>query len=536
MVKWTDYEQTALAAGSYTVTVTDNNNCVDSIAVNVNSSGGPTLTISGSNVTCNGGNDGSATVTATGGILPYTYLWNDLLNQTNASAVGLIAGLYNISVTDSNGCTTIDTITITEPIAILLSTISTPAACGMNDGTAVVTTAGGGNGPFTYLWSPGGDTTNFATGLAAGTYFVTVSDANGCTATDSVIVASSGGPSATIISTTDVSCFGATDGSAVVSTTGGTGPYTYSWSPSGGISDTANGLGSGNYTVTVQDAGGCITSDSTTINSPAELLIAISASSMISCFGYNDGSAATIAVGGTGAYSYFWSPNSDTTSSISNLAPGTYYVLISDANNCSKQDSVTITEPPALVLTLSFDSASCGVSDGAAYVTVGGGTAAYTYQWAPIGGTNDSALGLPVGVYSVTVVDANGCTIVDSVAVNNSGGATAFISSVTNITCTDTVGSASVSVTGGMLPYTYLWSDSLSQTNSTATGLLAGNYNCTVTDAANCMFIVTATITEPTPIVVTISNDTIICGIQNVTITALATGGNPPFTYIIYCK
>ena len=521
---------TGLVAGVYTVTITDASGCTESLPVVINSIGGPTITSSSTNISCNGANNGTGTASASGGSPPYTYLWDDPGAQTTSTAVALAAGTFNVSVSDTSGCISIGTITITEPPALGLSLISSPAACGISDGVATATVSGG-TGNYTYSWSPTGGVSSIAAGLAAGTYTLLVVDSAGCTISDSVIIANSGGPVSGISNTTDASCFSVDDGTATVTVVGGTLPMTYSWSPNGGTDTTAVGLGPGTYTVTVTDAGGCITTSSVLINSPPDILLALN-SSMISCAGNADGSVVVSAAGGTGAYTYLWSPTGDTGLSITNLGAGSYSVVVTDANGCSKSDSVNLTEPTPIVLSLSSLPAACGVSDGSAIVSASGGTGTYTYAWWPSGSTNDTASGIAVGVYTVTVTDGNNCSVVDSVIVNNSGSQTASLLYSANVTCSgDDDGTATVTVSGGTTPYTYAWNTAPAQSNAQATSLAAGSYNCSITDAGGCIVIVPVTITEPTVVVVTVDPDSTVCPGTSFDFSGYATGGTPPYIF-----
>ncbi len=523
---------TALVTGSYSVTVTDSASCTADSSVIVNGIGGPSLTLLTTDVSCFGDSNGTATVSPSGGTLPYTYLWSDSQNQTTATATGLPQGTYSVTVIDSSNCSTIDVVNIIEPTAISLALVSSPASCGIPDGTADVT-ATGGMGAYTYLWSPSGGTASLATNLSSGMQTVLVTDSAGCSLSDSIMVVNVGGPTILITDSTSESCFGANDGSATAFATGGSGPYTYSWSPMGGTDSVGTGLGAGNYTVTIEDAGGCIASDVVLITSPPDLVIVITSSSDISCAGANDGSAVVSAVGGSGGYSYLWSPSGDTVSVIIGLSAGTYVVTVTDINNCSKMDSVVISEPTSIILNLSSLPAACGASDGSAIVSALGGTGSYSYAWWPAGSTNDTASSVAAGVYTVTVTDASGCFEVDSVIVSNSGAQTATITSSSDVTCFgDSDGVATVGVSGGTMPYTYLWNSPPPQNDSaTVTDLSAGNYNVTVTDAGACIAIVGVSISEPDSIQATISPDITICIGDMTTLIATASGGTAPYSF-----
>ncbi|MDM1405983.1 hypothetical protein HX039_18070, partial [Myroides marinus] len=214
------------------------------------------------------------------------------------------------------------------------------------------------------------------------------------------------------ISKTDVNCYGESNGSAIVSVSGGTAPYTYSWAPSGGTAATATGLAPGNYTVTVTDANACTTTASVTIDQPTAPLTTTTSKTDVSCNGESNGTATVTATGGTAPYTYSWAPSGGTAATATGLAAGTYTVTVTDANACTTTASVTIDQPTApLTTTTSKTDVSCnGESNGTATVTATGGTAPYTYSWAPSGGTAATATGLAAGTYTVTITDANACT------------------------------------------------------------------------------------------------------------------------------
>ncbi|WP_199732263.1 beta strand repeat-containing protein, partial [Flavobacterium macacae] len=232
----------------------------------------PTVTAgSQTNVSCFGGSNGSATVTASGGIAPYTYSWSPS-GGTGASATGLTAGTYTVTITDNIGCTTTRNFTVTQPASAVSGTTAvTNVACSSGTNGAINLTPSGGTGPYTFNWG-GGITSEDRTALAAGTYSVTITDANGCTATVAGITVTQ--PVNAITATAsqiNVSCNGGSNGTASVAASGGTGPYTYLWSPSGGTAATASGLSAGTYMVTITDANSCTTIRNFTITQPAAL-------------------------------------------------------------------------------------------------------------------------------------------------------------------------------------------------------------------------------------------------------------------------
>ncbi len=521
---------TGLSAGSYTVTVTDKNGCTATASATVTSiSGGLTAGISSvTNIKCNGAATGSATATAAGGTLPYTYNWAPG-GQTNATATGLTAGTYTVTVHDKNGCVATASATLTQPPLIVVSVSGTPEKCnGGSTGTASSTTTGG-TPAYTYNWTPSGGTNANATGLSAGTYTLTVTDANGCTKTASISITQPLALNITIANT-PVKCNGGNTGTASSTVTGGTPAYTYNWTPSGGTNANATGLSAGTYTLTVTDANGCSQSASTTITQPPVLLVNVS-NTPVKCGGGNTGTASSTVTGGTPAYTYNWTPSGGTNANATGLSAGTYTLTVTDNNGCTVTASTTITQPPVLTLTLSNTPVKCnGGNSATASSTVTGGTPAYTYNWTPSGGTNANATGLSAGTYTLTVTDKNGCTITASTTITQPPLLTAAASSSPS-TCLGSNGSASVTAAGGTPAYTYNWTPG-GQTNATATGLSSGTYTVTVTDNNGCTTTAQTTVTSIGGPSVSASSTPVKCNGGNTgTASATGSGGTLPYTY-----
>ena len=523
----------SLGAGSYTVTATDAAGCTSTVAVIITEPPLLTVTLSStSNVICNGGTTGSATITAGGGTAAYTYAWTPT-GGNGTTASGLSAGSYSALVTDANGCTATVNATITEPAPVTASTTTTPVICnGGSTGSATVAPSGGTT-PFTYAWSPSGGTGATANGLAAGTYTVTATDANGCSATTTAVITEPAPMTASLSSSTNVSCFGGNNGQATVTAGGGTAPFTYAWSPSGGTSATAGGLTAGSYSVTITDANGCSASTTATITQPTALTSSLASSANVTCNGLTNGSASVSANGGTPAYTYSWTPSGGTSASAVNLGAGSYTVTATDAAGCSSTVAVTITEPAPLTLALtSSTNVSCnGGANGSASITAGGGTTAYTYQWNPSGGTTTSASGLTAGVYTATVTDANGCTTTTTATITEP---TILSGSITptSSTCGNSNGSASAIANGGTATYTYAWQPS-GGTGATASNLAAGNYSVTITDANGCTVSYSTTVTNLAPALIntTLVSDVLCNGGNTGSTSASVITGNGPYTY-----
>ena len=371
-----------LSAGTYTVTVTDNNGCEGTSSVTINEPTQLIVITSATAVSCNGGSNGAVSSIATGGTSSYSYLWSN--GSTSSIVTGMSAGTYTVTATDANGCTATATATITEPTAVVAS-IGTPTNVSCNGGSDGSATASGSGGtsPYSFAWSGGAGSSATATGLSAGTYTVTVTDANGCSDTETVTITEPTPVVASIGTPTNVSCNGGSDGSATASGSGGTSPYSYAWS-GGGSSATATSLSAGTYTVTVTDANGCTDTETVSITQPATAVtVSITSSTNVSCNGGTDGAATASGSGGTGTITYAWSGGAGSSATATTLAAGTYTVTATDANGCTDTASVTITEPTAVVASISSSTnVSCnGGSDGSATAAGSGGTSPYSYAW-----------------------------------------------------------------------------------------------------------------------------------------------------------
>ncbi|MCG3167456.1 MAG: hypothetical protein POELPBGB_03248 [Bacteroidia bacterium] len=515
-------------AGTYQVVITDANGCDDTATVVIAQPLTVTATTSSTPATCTGICNGTATVTPAGGTPAYSYAWNTVPVQTTQTATGLCSGVYSVTVTDANGCSTIETVTVNNATAIVINVTSDDPSCnGVCDGSITVTPSGG-TAPYTYSWSPGGQTTPNITNLCAGSYTVTVTDANGCQET-LVINLSEPAPIVITPTTTAASCNGVCDASASVSVTGGTAPYTYLWTPGGQTTSSITNICAGPVVCTVTDANGCQGTINISVPEPAIIVLNAIATN-ISCNGNTDGSIDLSVAGGTAPYTYLWS-NGQTTQDISNLSGGTYSVTVTDDNNCAATTSATIIEPSVITISTNSTPATCGLCDATATVTPSGGTAPYTYLWGT-GATTATATNLCAGVYPVFVTDANGCVGSFAIPISNLGGPTSANVTTTDASCFGVCdGSATVTPVGGGAPYTFLWVPGAQTTNSVS-GLCAGTYNVQISDTNNCVLTQPVTISEPAQIQ---ANETVVtadCGLCNGSITLAPSGGLAPYTYL----
>lgn len=518
---------TNMCPGAYTLIVTDNAGCSESVNILIQQTNGPTINATSSNTSCPDACDGTATVTINSGNPPYSVIWDDPLIQTTNTATSLCAGLYNVVVQDVNGCISIDSITVNEPPALLANLSPTNPLCNGSCNGSITANPGGGNGgPFQYSWSPGGQTSQTISGLCAGKYVVTITDINGCTSKDSVtLIAPS--PISVTINSTNANCNGSCDGTAVAIPSGGTPPFTYLWN-NGQTTQMAVGLCAGNYTVTVTDANGCSSVQNVTINNP----IALSATSNVTnalCDGVCDGTATANPLGGTPPYSYLWN-NGQTTQTATNLCPGNYTVTVSDSKGCTVTLNITISSPQPLADNTNVTPATCGLCDGTATANPSGGSGNYSYLWGN-GQTTQTATNLCAGIITLQITDnITGCVANFNIIINSAGGPTINLTKIDE-TCSGLCnGSASVNPVGGNPPYSYLWSNG--QTTQTATGLCAGNYTVTVTDNLGCITIEAFTInTFVLDIFISNSNDPLCNGDCNGTATVTALNGTPAYSY-----
>lgn len=448
----------------YVAVVTYVNCNGDSVVVSdtasVSAFANPTFTLSETHtdVSCFGGSDGTATVTATGTVGTVIYQWTPIGGNA-ATATNLPAGTYTCTVTDAGGCPVSIDITIEEPTQVWAQASATDASCfGGSDGTVTVVDSGGVGG-YTYAWNPNVSTSNSATGLPAGSYTITVTDTNGCSDTATATV---GQPIAITSQTTQTptSCFNGNDGTATVNASGGTGSFTYQWVPGGQTTATATGLDPGLYVAIVTDSLGCTDTAQVVVTQPQPISTTISATDA-TCNTGSDGTATVVATGGTGTFNYAWSPSGGNMATATGLTAGVYTVVVTDANGCRDSNSVVVDEPAPNGMNLFHDNESCwNACDGTVSVQPLGGTGPFTYQWnTPNNDVTQTVQGLCNGWYTVTITDANGCTAIDSEHVDFPPAPVA--SAGPDVSFCEGEGGAqltsSILVPGGGAPYYYIW-------------------------------------------------------------------------------
>ena len=524
-----------LTAGSYTITVRDNNGCTTTATATINEPAALTATAIATDISCNGAGDGSITVTASGGTAAYQYSLDGITFQSGNIFSGLAAGSYTITVQDANTCTTTTTASVNEPVVLTASATATDALCnGSSDGTITVTASGGTTA---YEYSLDGVTfqpSNVFTGLLANTYTITVRDASGCTTTAPATINQPAALTASAAAT-DATCNGAADGSITVTAGGGTVTYEYSLD---GItfqaSNIFNGLVANNYTIIVRDGNNCTVTTTATINAPLALTASATATNAM-CNGAADGTITVTATDGTPAYEYSLDGATFQASNIfTGLAANTYTITVRDNNGCTTTATATIGEPAALTATATASDISCnGAGDGSITVTAGGGTAAYQYSIDGVTFQVGNVFnGLATGTYTITVQDANNCTVTTTATVNEPVVLTAS-ATATNALCNGSSdGAITVTATGGTTAYEYSLDGITFQAGNVFTGLSANTYTITVRDASGCTTTALATVNEPVALTASATATDASCnGAADGSITVTAGGGTAAYEY-----
>ncbi|MCG8411609.1 MAG: gliding motility-associated C-terminal domain-containing protein, partial [Bacteroidales bacterium] len=542
--EWSDLSQQTtatavnLSKGIYRVTVTDNQSCikVDSVSIEEPNE----LFVredSLANVSCFGEGNGYISVDPIGANGRYTYVWQPTGINTRYLE-NISGGDYRVTVTDFKGCQKDSLFTIIEPGQPIIGLSSSNITCsGANDGWIEVTSPA-----ISYLWSTN-DTVRRINNLSPDNYTVTITTGDNCQAISGRAITEPD-PLVTHVTATNIVCAGDENGTITLTAEGGNDEldYTYNWFSPDGIGFIANNqnqinLSGGTYYVTVSDYRNCFTVDTIYVGEPPLFSSSINYENN-RCFGDSTGWISIIPTGGNGnKYSYEWTNNSGTsfadTSYLENLDAGEYSVIIRDTALCEIFDTIVITEPDLLDILPSYTNPSCfGYQDGTIKITITGGNGNYVINWSN-NATTDSIYGLSGGIYSVLVTDSKNCSATDSIRIVEPD---EIISNkvFNNITCFDsTNGSIQFSPTGGMEPYSYIWSHDNILTRNEASNLSPGDYLVSIIDSNNCIKIDSTRITQPDPIELLITKTDISChNLTNGAISLSATGGTPSYSYI----
>ena len=506
-----------LAAGTYTVTAHDANNCTVSKSFTIaNTNTSLVLNLSPTNVSCFNGNNGAITASASGSS-GYTYAWTGS-TSTSATRTNLAAGSYTCTVTDASGCSVSSSITLTQPTALALTFNTTNAFCNQPNGS-VTASATGGVGPYTYAFASG------STNLSPGSYACTVTDSKGCTATSTFTIGNSTQNFSFSVTTTLSSCTGST-GTATVSIVGGTSGYTFAWD-NGQTSAIATGLGFGVHTVVVTNPNGCSQTKTFNIANANAPAISLQTTNVL-CPGLATGQAIATISGGTPNYNIVWSSSNNTNSTETNLSAGSYSITVTDASSCATMLNFAITQPDPISVAFTKEDEHCDSEDGQIIAAATGGTSSYTYLWNN-GDNGNIIIDQAAGTYSVTVTDQNNCVAQSATSIQNIPAATISNIIVTDVSCAkEGNGSILVDLSGGTGALSPSWSNGDKTEDLINVG--GGTYTLTIKDSENCISDTIITIAEPSPLVIDL---VIVDNSPSATsvITANVSGGSQIYNY-----
>lgn len=471
----------------------------------------------------------TGTVSVWNGTPPYTYTW--LPSGGNGSvAINLSPNSYTVLAKDATGCTGSGQLIIysNTGINLMFSTINN--LCYGESNGQINVTAQNATSPINYAWNPPAPNSSSITGLPAGIYQLTATDALGCTSTGTTVITQ---PTDIITSVAikTLSCNGALS-SATAQVNGGTSPYTYSWSPVTGTNSVLPNIPAGNYSVTITDGNSCKKTVSVSITQPPAMQNTLTLTNA-TCNSFTNGSASSNITGGNPAYSYTWSPINVNASSVSGLGAGNYTLFVKDSKSCTYTETFVISQPAAITQTITHTDEFCINADGTATVNVNGGTAPYTFTWStmPVQ-TNSVATGLAAGNYTVQIKDSKNCTSQAVVTIGNISNMLATVTNKNDVSCFGGCnGSATSAISGGSGPYTYNWLGVPSATNQSVNNLCQGTYTVKITDALGCYATTTVNISEPTQLSYSIGGVATICSGSNTALSASVNGGTPGYTY-----
>lgn len=540
---WSNGQNTGTATnllnGVYTVTLTDASGCIASASVTITQPSSLTINVSGVNPKCFNATNGTANAGVSGGTGPYSYAWIPAPGSggTTSTPSGMGPGNYNVSVTDAKGCIIQGTVGLQNPLPMLSSITQTNVTCFNACNALAVASTSNTVGSVSYFWTGGPSqlTTQNVANLCAGTFTMLATDQNSCTATTVFTITQPPLLTVSISAVGSVSCSGGNNGFATATPNGGTPGYTYNWS-NAQITPTSNSLIAGSYTVTVTDTKSCTATAVAVINQPAGLTV-VATKTNAPCFG-GFGIGNVNYSGGTGIPSILWTPNLAVTQYVNNLPASAtpYTVTLTDANGCSTSTNITITQPTQLAANITtVVPTNCGQSNGSSSVAASGGAGGYTYQWSSNPSfTNAAITSVVSGPYTVTVSDANNCSVTTATFVGNITAPVVVVTTTVPVTCFGLAnGGATITASGGAGGNTYLWSY-LAQTSQNVNNLPNGLHSITVTDIAGCQGGAIVNITQPTQLVTAIGSVTnVACAsYSNGAAQMLSVGGTTNYAYL----
>lgn len=483
-----------LAVGTYTVLVEDDQQCQDSISFSIGNAAPFTVTVDiDANIACFGEETGAISATINGGAGNSTFFWNESPTADNAFLTGLGAGEYRVQAVDESGCIALDSVDLAQPDSLDVQLLITNISCSGESDGQLEAVATGGDGNYAFLWD-NNNSTNSLSGLGAGQYCVTVTDDSGCQKT---VCANLTAPVAILVdasTSTPVSCFGGSNGSATVMASGGTGTLSYIWNDSlSQISNQAVFLSAGVYQVAISDEAGCLITTDVEVEEPSELVVTTKVTDA-GCFEGKDGTILAEPSGGTGPYTYTW--DTGVLDALNTeLAAGNYVVTVTDDNGCKTEASADVGQPATgITVELSQTFMGCfGSANNAATVSASGGSnPVFSFAWDDTQQqTTATATNLDSLVYTVTVTDGNGCTAEGDIQLQDLDPIQLNIIDSPPSCSGFSDGEMGINqISGGagqgiIDNYTIRWSNN--STDLTIQGLLGGQaYDVTVTDNQGC--------------------------------------------------
>ena len=532
--KWSNGETNAqavkLAPGKQDLTVTDANGCTTTATLVLTEDILPlnaSITVEAS-IKCVGDKTGLS-VQVSGGKKPFSYKWSSPA-LTGEKPANITAGDYQLTVTDAVGTSATTSVSVKQPEPVTLSiTPVSPASTGNSDGKATAK-VGGGAGTYSYKWS-NGETAVEAIKLAPGNQALTVTDANGCTATASIAISENVLPlSAAITIEATIKCVGDKTGLSV-QVSGGKKPFSYKWNNPALTGEKPANITAGDYQLTVTDAVGTSATTSVSVKQPEPVTLSITPVSPAST-GNSDGKATAKVSGGTGAYTYQWN-NGETTAEALKLAPGTQTLTVTDVNGCTASASIAITEN-ILPLNASITAESkikCAGDKISVGVAVSGGKKPYSYKWNNPALTDDKPATIVGGDYVVTVTDATGKSTSASISIKQPLPLSLSVETKAPASTGKSDGQAVATPSGGTGPFIFQWSSG--ESSDTAVKLSPGKHAVTATDANGCAATATTEVTENIlAMTMTLTEKASIkCAGDKAALTVKVGGGKPPYTY-----
>jgi len=523
----------SLAPGDYSFVLTDAKTCEVTGSYTIAPSIPVEATIISSPSSC-AENTGSITVTLlnTTGNIVYNWTKDGEPFATTQNLTGLAAGVYELNAFDAAGCIVLETVTIENSDQPVIVPSVTNASCGASDGEITISVENG-SGTFTVLWE-NGQTTNTISNLEVGCYNVEIFDENGCEASANICIENLEAPELEL-EITQPSC-GTSNGSIQLTINGGTEPFTIEWSNNSADLILEN-LGEGTYSVTVTDAGGCIsTAEATLVESGSEIIVF--ADIVNSTCGLDDGSISLTISGGVEPYLVEWTglPPKFNGPILEDVSAGIYEVTITDDAGCFVTQLITVENIVDFEISAVVTEATCGQEDGAIDLTIIGGTGFGLVSWYVVGESEPFAFdedieNLAPGVYRVIIFEKDGCSDSLDVVVGNivDFDVTATIE---DPSCGSNNGSINIEVEGGTGPYTFLWNDVNASTTQNLVNVPAGTYTLTVTDANDCVDIFVYTIADgPGNVAIAVTSSDASCGECNGSISIEVLEGTEPLSF-----